>query len=320
VDRRRTDDAPDVWDVPFFDDGVVRSAQLQEDAGDVRTLRPARIAQAQLPAPQPAPVPVPVRWSGLAGSAFVIAVVALAVAALLVRSHLLVGSPGIGSAVPPASREESPTPLAHPPAVAFPSTSYQFELLQAGSSDPVTYDPCRPIHYVLNHPRAPNGAAGSVQTAVAAVSAATGLRFIDDGTTTEAYSKQRPLYQPSRYGARWAPVLIDFTSPTQNPEFGGGVIGIGGSSTVRTADGHRTFVTGSVDLDADAAARLVAGSSRVTLSSIVEHELGHVVGLAHVQDPSQLMYPSAGHGVTSYGSGDLTGLARLGAGRCEPTL
>jgi hypothetical protein len=35
---------------------------------------------------------------------------------------------------------------------------------------------------------------------------------------------------------------------------------------------------------------------------------------------TQLMYPSAGHGVTSYGPGDLTGLARLGAGRCEPGL
>lgn len=321
MDRREPGDSRNEWDVPFFDDGFVRSATVQEDAGDVRALRAARIGQAHLPPS----VPGPARRSGLAGSAFVIAVIALAVGVLLLRSHLLLGpglvaTRGLGSAMPPPSREESRSPLGRPPTVPFPSGSYAFEVSQTGSSDPVTYDPCRPIHYVLNLSRAPLGTTGAVQTAVAAVSAATGLRFIYDGTTAEAYSKERPLYQRSRYGARWAPVLIDFTPATQNPVFTGGVIGLGGSSTVRTPDGHRTYVTGSVDLDADAAARLVAGSSRVPLSSIVEHELGHVVGLAHVQDPSQLMYPSAGHGVTSYGSGDLTGLAKLGAGRCEPSL
>ena len=200
--------------------------------------------------------------------------------------------------------------------MSFPSGSYQFVRQQPGSADPVTYDPCRPIHYVVNPAREPQGVARSVTAAIRAVSAATGLRFVDDGATTEAYSPTRRLYQPDRYGRRWAPVLLDFTRPADNPVFGSGPIGVGGSSYVAAPDGHLTFVTGAIDIDSEAAARLVADPRQVPLSAIIEHELGHVVGLAHVGDMTQLMYPSAWYGVTSYGSGYLTGLARLCTGRC----
>jgi hypothetical protein len=45
------------------------------------------------------------------------------------------------------------------------------------------------------------------------------------------------------------------------------------------------------------------------------HELAHVVGLAHVDDPRELMYAdNLGH--QAFGPGDLTGLAALGRGRC----
>lgn len=52
--------------------------------------------------------------------------------------------------------------------------------------------------------------------------------------------------------------------------------------------------------------------------AVVPHELGHLVGLAHVNSPSQLMYPQAQLGVTDFGAGDLTGLAALGKGVCLP--
>ena len=42
--------------------------------------------------------------------------------------------------------------------------------------------------------------------------------------------------------------------------------------------------------------------------------------LAHVNDPTQIMFPRAQPTVTRFGAGDLAGLAQLGAGDCVPDL
>ena len=45
---------------------------------------------------------------------------------------------------------------------------------------------------------------------------ATGLRFVSDGTTTEAARTLKNLYQPARYGDRWAPVIIEWSTPGES--------------------------------------------------------------------------------------------------------
>jgi hypothetical protein len=45
--------------------------------------------------------------------------------------------------------------------------------------------------------------------------------------------------------------------------------------------------------------------------------LGHLVGLAHVSDGSQLMYPTTS-AVLDFAPGDLSGLVELGRGECVP--
>lgn len=46
--------------------------------------------------------------------------------------------------------------------------------------------------------------------------------------------------------------------------------------------------------------------------------LAHLVGLGHVNDEKQIMFPRVTGPIGGYQAGDLTGLAKLGVGRCFP--
>lgn len=59
--------------------------------------------------------------------------------------------------------------------------------------------------------------------AIAEVSAASVLQFVHDGATAEGPTDQRNLYQPERYGKRWAPVLITWSTPAETPGLAGKV-------------------------------------------------------------------------------------------------
>ena len=81
------------------------------------------------------------------------------------------------------------------------------------------------------------------------------------------------------------------------------------------------YVTGTVSLDAGRMPEILAiRDGEETARAIVLHELGHLVGLTHVDDPDQLMYPEARGEVADFAAGDLTGLAALGRGACVPEL
>ncbi len=109
------------------------------------------------------------------------------------------------------------------------------------------------------------------------------------------------------------PVLIMWATPEEVPELAGDVAGIGGSSAAGRP-GLVHYVTGRIVLDRDVFAAHV-GERTPYAQAIIDHELGHVVGLAHVDDPEELMNAD-NVGQLSYGPGDLQGLARLGAVPC----
>ena len=67
------------------------------------------------------------------------------------------------------------------------------------------FNPCEPIHYVVNAALAPPGAVDDLQEAIRRLEAATGLTFVNDGPTDERAEVSRPRAQPERYGPRWAP-------------------------------------------------------------------------------------------------------------------
>lgn len=220
---------------------------------------------------------------------------------------------------PPPGLEEADVPRSAPARPAVASDSYSFLAVNSDGS-PVGYSPCRPLHYVVNATLVPAGAERLVPDAIRTISAATGITFIYDGTTAEQPSPQRRPYQPETYGERWAPLLIAWTTPETAPQLKGKVIGTGGSTHFSYDGGPKTFVTGSLDLDAPQIAdELLNPDGHLYAMAVILHELSHVMGLDHVEDPTQLMYPEIGT-PEGLSSGDLSGLFALSKAQCRKDL
>ena len=221
--------------------------------------------------------------------------------------------------LPRPGLEEQDEPLGRPQKPAAASSSYRF-LAMNDDGTPVGYSPCRPLHYVVNAALAPEGAERLVEDAIRTISRATGIRFVDDGSTAEAPSPSRIPYQQDAYGDRWAPLLIAWTTPEQAPQLTGPVIGTGGSTHFSFGDGPKSFVTGSLELDAPQIAEdLSRRDGAAYATAVILHELGHVMGLEHVDDPAQLMYPEIG-APDGLAAGDLNGLYELGSAQCRKDL
>lgn len=195
------------------------------------------------------------------------------------------------------------------PTVAGGAGHYKFIATQRGSSDPVAYDPCRVIEVVVNPAGAPPDYDAMVDTAIRHTSGATGLAFERVGVTDA-----RDVTGDGVALARRRPVLVAWATPQEVPALEGDVAGIGGSVSIREGTGRRWYITGKVILDRDAFADL-SPEDRPRAQAIVDHEFGHVVGLAHVDDPGELMFKE-NVGQTTYGPGDREGLARLGSVDC----
>lgn len=166
---------------------------------------------------------------------------------------------------------------------------------------PVGWDACRPIHYVVNPSSAPDGWRDVVDDAVSEVADASGYRFDYDGTSNDRWGGRRDTDV--------RPVLIDWATPEEEPRLEGNTVGIGGASAV-TSNGETRFVTGVVVLDEEEYAEMLATGRHRAASLILAHELGHVLGLDHYDDPQQLMHDEY-VGQRGFGDGDRAGFKKL---------
>jgi hypothetical protein len=186
-----------------------------------------------------------------------------------------------------------------------------------GSNEPVRYDPCTPIRYVVNRSAAPEGAVADLERSIALFEDAMDVDFVFEGFTDEVASSDRRIYQPGRYGPNmWAPILISWVPPEGLLQPNEQSVGSAGSAYVRNENGELVYVTGTVTFNSEA--RLLPGYELGdSWGDVTLHELGHIVGLAHVEDSTQVMYPDVTGGEARLGAGDLAGLELLGrAGGC----
>lgn len=106
------------------------------------------------------------------------------------------------------------------------------------------------------------------------------------------------------------PVLIAWSTAREEPELGGRTAGLGGPLVVTEGvSGRSWIVSGSVVLDREDL------DGEAETSVVLDHEIAHVMGLNHVDDPDELM-SAVKTGQVGFGPGDLQGLAQLGAIDC----
>ena len=178
------------------------------------------------------------------------------------------------------------------------------------SGDPVGWDHCRPIHYVVNPQEAPDDWAQIIRQAVDTVTRASHFEFQYDGTSVE-----RPFDSRRVDPHAPPPVIIGWADSQEVPKLEGATAGIGGSTPAQV--GNRVqFVTGEVVLDSDAYNRMERTRDRASEVLILAHELGHVLGLDHVDDADELMYAEY-RGQTGFGPGDIEGMRQLYALPCR---
>jgi hypothetical protein len=182
---------------------------------------------------------------------------------------------------------------------------------------PVRWNPCEPIHYVVNLADAPEGALGDLRGAITRVSKATGIRFTYEGETdaTVEFQTHAGYYTQTVEGGHWLPVLVIWLT---HEEFTNWVTQEGVVAFAHPEPGSTDFdgqyVSGLVVVDAEAGLP-IGFDQRYSDGLVLMHELGHLIGLAHVSDPNELMYTSqrvAGNPIDDWGPGDREGLRELG--------
>lgn len=297
--------------------GRRRDALLLVDARHRRRVarlvrRLERLERKELRGPGSGPRDHTLRSSGRRRSTTAVAFLVLMVGGLYVAS-VVNGGPGGVSGFPDRPADAADAPLGAPAGARADSDAYAFIQTQDDGDDPVTYDPCVPIHVVVDARTIVDGGMKLLDEALDEVSEASGLRFVVDGLTERAAPEDGTVTGPD---GGWLPVTVSWSDPKASPQLKGDVAGYAGSASVER-DGHRWFVTGSVVLDGPQLDSILESRrGRASARSVIMHEVGHLIGLDHVDAPGQLMQPTGDETITGWGNGDLTGLEAVGRGRC----
>jgi hypothetical protein len=191
-----------------------------------------------------------------------------------------------------------------------PGKASAFSLSRNKNHSLVRWNPCRIIGYKVNATRGGYGALADAQAAVRRLEVASGLTFRYDGKTREVPTVD--------HAPKADDVVIAWARPSQTDALYGNAAGTGGWSETGRYNASNSIVWqitgGYVALDSTQNSDFHHGFGHgLRRGTLLMHELGHAVGLKHVSDRKQVMYPvitSRSPGV--WGAGDLNGLHKVG--------
>jgi hypothetical protein len=246
-------------------------------------------------------------------------VVALGLSALALDA-LLGGTSAPPTRATSASSSPEPSPSAGDEEASRPEDVGAFRFLHETSQGPVRWDPCDTITYRIASRLAPRWVRKDLARALREVTVATGIRFDLEGASTETFDH---ALNRIRWRGSGPDLLIMWVDSDRY------------EAIRHRLSSRRPSVAFAITIPGDHATRgeyvgavLVMSEStfatgysrgfryRWSHGAVLLHELGHVMGLDHVlKDDEQLMYSgdSPGWDVTTFGTGDLEGLRRLGA-------
>ena len=187
---------------------------------------------------------------------------------------------------------------------------YAFSMTMGG--EPVAYTSCRPIQVAVYPAGGPPGAFELASAAVSRAASASGLQLVVIGPYGGAAPNWNFEAAPVQADD---PISISWQDGDAIAELTDHVAGLGGSRYVDYPGGRRRLVAGTIALSRDYYRYLEEVGDRDQQLAVLLHELGHVLGLDHVDNPGELMHEE-NLGQTAYGPGDLAGLRRLGEGPC----
>ncbi len=141
-----------------------------------------------------------------------------------------------------------------------------------------------------------------------------GLTFEYAGTDSFTLDQKDASLRSTSAGQKSRHVSFAFLEDESTSLLSSTQVGIGSpmAQRVTTSDGHTTtsIVSGSAIFSVD----FLADASRKQARALLLHEIGHVMGLGHTDDDSQVMHPILESEVT-LGAGDITGVQAL-TGTC----
>jgi hypothetical protein len=166
-------------------------------------------------------------------------------------------------------------------------------LFKDSAGRPGRWNPCSTITWYFNQSSAPAGALPLLTEAFDYMGALTGLAFKYGGTT---YSPPNPTTAGG--------IIVGWTALS-------GSTGQATSSSTATPKGPRITSAG---IRFDAAQKYATTWAHWGWGPVLLHEIAHALGLAHVGDKGQLMYPvHSAESPSGFAGGDLAGLYRVGA-------